>query len=355
MSRSTNTPATQANGSNDMASRYAMTKTQINALVAEINTPTGFINNVTKLFTQPIDNMIALYCFPFDVKNLDPVWRAQTDGPLIINIVTMSTTGAFLNPLTTPLLNIGETVLGRYFGNFLDYAPYTKIELYLPYIGFVTLDNDLVLGKRLIIRYAVDLCTGSCTAFVITRNMNDTTGSTETVILTQNGTIGIQIPMSGGSGSDIARSMLKFGISTGAGAASFGVSVNKGMEAALASEGGSVGGVVARAGAAGLLASTAIGAVTAGQIPVHKNGKMDANTGFYGPQNAYLIWTRPSINYPSSYNAQYGRPSGKTKTLSTLTGFTVVDSVHVEGAGFNSATSDELSEIERLLKSGVIL
>lgn len=349
MSRTIQTPSYYSNGVTDINSRYALTRAEVNDLIRELNTP-GFLDNIAKLFSSPIDNIISLYKFPFDVKAQTPEWQGDTDTFLIINIVTTtSAKGTFLNPLSMPLLDIGTAQIPRYFNNFMDYAPYTKIELYLPYIGFVTLDNDLVVGNTISIKYAVDLYTGKCTAFVLTG-----TDSNETVIMMRDGNIGMQIQVAGGTGADISRSMLRMGVGAAAGAVSLGAgAVGAGAREATGGKVGSVAGTVSSA--AGYMGSTTINAITAAQVNVHKNGSTDANNGFYAPQNAYLIYTRPTVARPSSYNATIGRPSGKTKQLQQLTGFTVVEAVHVEGSGFATATGDELTEIERLLKSGVIL
>ena len=74
---------------------------------------------------------------------------------------------------------------------------------------------------------------------------------------------------------------------------------------------------------------------------------------YYLPQNPYLIITRPVVNQPLNYNKLYGRPLYETRTLSDLTGFTVVDSVHLENIA--GATAIELKTIEAALNGGVIL
>ena len=347
MGRTVQAPNNNSNGVTDIGSRYAMTRQQINDFIAELNTP-GFIDNIAKLFSNPIENVISLYQFPFDVKQLSPVWAAMGDDSININIVTTSTAkGTFLNPLTTPVIDMGSTTVAKQFNNFLDYAPYTKVEIFLPYIGFETLDTNIVMGKTINIKYVVDLYSGKCTAFISVG-----TGADETVIMTRDGQIGSEIQVAGGSGADISRSMLRFGIGAAAGAVSLGA----GAVAAGVAAGGSVASVAGTVGSSvGYLGSTTVNAINAGQINVHKGGSNSPNNGFYAPQNAYLIYTRPVIARPTSYNSNVGRPSGKTKQLQQLTGFTVVDSVHVEGSVFATATVDELTEIERLLKTGVIL
>lgn len=62
---------------------------------------------------------------------------------------------------------------GTYVGktrSFLDYAPYTTSQLYIPYCGCVNIEPDIYVGKTLNVRYLVDWITGACTALVYANN-----------------------------------------------------------------------------------------------------------------------------------------------------------------------------------------
>lgn len=331
MAKSIHTPSTVSSGVTDMASRYAMTRAQVETLLTEISTP-SFYDNLTKLFSDPIDNLISLFCFPFNVKSLSSAWSGNDDS-VIISIVTMQSQGKYLGQIATPIIDLGSTTITRHFNNFLDFSPYTKIEIYLPFIGFEQLDTNVVMGKTLKIKYAVDLFTGKCTAFVLVSEEN-----VDTLIMTRDGQCGIPVQLAGGNGAEIARNMIKLGVNVAGGAT--------GMLAG--------GAGMAKTGV-GLLGSTTVGALDAMKVNIHKGGHQEALLSGYAPTNAYLIYTRPVVTEPTSYAHSYGRPSGKTETLSDLTGYTVVDKVHVEGLGFGTATHDERNEIEQLLKSGVLL
>ena len=79
---------------------------------------------------------------------------------------------------------------------------------------------------------------------------------------------------------------------------------------------------------------------------------------FSMPQNPYIIITRTHTVLPASYNELMGKPSGKTATLSQLSGFTSIDAIRVEGiksVNGVSPTSVELATIDEALRSGVIL
>lgn len=346
MATNLHTPSAVCSGVTNMNSRYAMTRVQVDALLTELESQT-FIDNVALLFSDPIDNLIALYCYPFDVKALSAAWSG-TDDRILISLVEMTSTGKYLGQVATPIIDLGSVTISRYFQNFLDFAPYTKIELYLPFIGFEPLDVNAVMGKTINIKYVVDLYSGKCTAYVLA-----TYDNVETVIMVRDGQCGMQTQLAGGSGAEISRNMLRWGV----GAASSAVSLTAGAIAAGASESGKTAGAISGSvgGAVGWLGGTTVGALNAAHYNVHKSGTTSAPNAGYGPMNAFLIYTRPVVAEPSSYAHSYGRPCGMSATLSSLTGYTVVDAVHVEGSGFEHATRDERDEIERLLKSGVLL
>lgn len=333
---STHTPT--YTGGSQFAVRYVLSYFDVNDLIHEMN-DTSFTSAVSHLFTDPIENIISLVYYPIDMTKLFGSSYTVGRGPITISKCTLQTEGSYLPIDVAAPLSLGQIGIGRHFNNFLDFAPYTKIELYLPFIGFETLDTDLIMGESIRIEYVVDTYTGKCTAYVILIR----SGGAEEVILTRDGQCGQQIQVSGGSGADIARNVLKFGASAIMGAANTAGFISGANPASAIKT------------AAGFLASTSIGALDAGRFHVRKGGTQETLTAAYGPLIAYLIITRPTVAEPSSYAHNYGRPCGKTLTLNTLTGFTQVDAVHVEGSGFETATLGERDEIERLLKSGVLL
>lgn len=323
------TPANVRSGCTRMNSRYALTKTNVGDLLHELETAT-FLDNLQLLFNEPIENIVSLIMFPFDVTSFSTAWQTGGNDHIIINVVTMNTTAEYLGDISMPLVDLGSLNILRYYDNFLDYAPYTKLEIYLPYIGFETLDVDLVMGKTINVKYAIDLYTGKCTAYVSVVDGND-----EVVILIRDGQCGMPIQIAGGSGGELSRNMLKAGLGIVGGLPTAG---NNGF-----------------AGGSGFVTGSLSSTIEAGKHNIHKGGHTEALNAFYAPQKCYVIRTAPVDAEPTTYAHNVGYPSGKTATLGDLTGFTVVDTVHVEGAGFTSATEEERAEIERLLKTGVIL
>lgn len=344
MSTVLHVPSIPMNGQTNFTNYYGLTRSQVAQFSRYLQT-SNFIDNIQLLFQSPIENVVNLRCYPFDIK--DAFGLEGEDSDIFVSTVNTEIQGYSFTPLSLPTFNLGSITIPRYFNSFLDYAPYTKIELYLPYIGFINLDVNEVMAQTINIEYVVDLFSGKCTAFI-----SRGTGEDKTIIMEADGTIGIDIQIGGGQGAEIARNMLKLGIGATAGAISLGAgAISAGANAKTA---GSVGSIASISGAsAGYLGNTTIGAISAGQVNIAKGGATQSGVNFYAPQNCYLVITRPTPKYPSDYNHTIGRPSGKTATLGNLTGYTVVDSIHVEGLA--TATSDEVTEVERLLKQGVIL
>ena len=78
--------------------------------------------------------------------------------------------------------------------SLLDYSPFSRLTIYLPFIGFMELDDKLVMGKRVRVNYRVDTLSGRCLAELYT--MIDE--NTESCIATYAGTIASDEPISQG-------------------------------------------------------------------------------------------------------------------------------------------------------------
>ena len=116
---------------------------------------------------------------------------------------------------------------------------------------------------------------------------------------------------------------------------------------------GAIGSMVATGGASapmsiGQIASTSVNTM---KPSVEKSGSMGGTGGMLGVQTPYLILTRPRQALPSDQNTFTGYPAFITERLEDLTGYTEIDTIHLENV---PATESELSEIESLLKGGVI-
>ena len=269
------------------------------------------IANFQKLFADPMNAILGLSIVPVTVPNAgaQPVKVGN-----IATSVNMNKAAAQYIEVDCGTLNVNE-----FWGAYLDYAPYTKSEIYLPYCGTHTIDVDDIMGKSVHVKYHVDILSGACCAYV---------KCGDSVLYQFSGQCSSSIPISG---------------------TDFTQMVNGVLSAAV-----SIGSMVATGGASAPLAVPALAntAVNGMKPSIEKSGAISGTSGMLAIQKPYMILTRPKQALPSNQNMYTGYPSYVTVTLSEINGYTEVESIHLEGV---SGTDSELDEIVSLLKSGVIL
>ena len=117
---------------------------------------------------------------------------------------------------------------------------------------------------------------------------------------------------------------------------------------------GAIGSMVATGGATAPMSATMIASTVTNQMKpsVEKSGGMSGSGGIMAVKYPYLIISRPRRVVPSNQNKYLGYPAFTTKKLSAVSGYNVIEDIHLAKM---DATQQECDEIERLLKSGVIL
>lgn len=228
--------------------------------------------------------------------------------------------------------------LPRINGNFLDFEPYSKYMVYVPFCGVIPLP-DYVAGKEVKITIYPDVPTCTCTAVVTSEGRK---------IATAKGSFGSQLPLtSDGDGLKAASVINSLGnIIMGAGEIALGVGT--GMIP------------LAIAGGAQMLGSGLQADIQLGQSFGYSIGS-SGDTSFFGIGTrceyyiAYSKWDNPDAKDDEDtniYGHTYGFVCNRRGKLKDFEGFTVCDNPHVYGF---SCTSDEKDEIEQLLKQGILI
>ena len=233
-------------------------------------------------------------------------------------------------------VQFGNLMLPEYWGNSIDYSPYTRIQLALPYIGIVDVDTDDVLGSNNKLDYNIDVLSGAICA-----TLQCSKGNLNSVIYQWSGSCAVELPVTGANYNSMLSTSLGAALGSGAMA-------SKVMSAVIASGGGSpiTAGVVS-AGAIAGAASTIYGS---SKGKVQRSGAFGANSGALGIMTPYFIITRPVQSVPASWQADKGYPANISAQLSTLLGYTEVSEINLECSG----TEAEKKEIIDLLKKGVL-
>lgn len=221
-------------------------------------------------------------------------------------------------------LDCGTLHVGNYYGGALDYEPYTKISIFLPFVGVIPLNSDDVMGSDLKVVYNIDFLTGEFTCV-----LHMTRDGLSSVLNHYNGNCAVNLPITRGSfGSILGAIATKAGAQLIAGATAGGAPLISSVATAVA------GSVMGAKGSNG------------------RSGNISANSGFLDNMKPYLIIERPIQSLANNYNKFVGYPSNITSTLGQLSGFTQIESVISNGLTCPQAEQDE---IIRLLKEGVYL
>ena len=294
------------------------TQDQLNNL-ATFLWSTDFVDLIKKVLQSPMDAMISLALFPI---------TPESDGTHVINLGYIPSGVSALrvsNQFQT--FQTSGLVVPHKYNSYLDYSPYTTAEIYLPFIGFKSLNINDVIGKTVSVNYNIDMLSGTCTAIVKVDGNS---------MYSYSGNMALFLPLSAGNWARMMNSI--FGAIGG-----------------VASMGAGIAGVMSGSALLGSTAAAVSGARTLGNLEsnsVSRSGKISGNAGILGDYQPFIVITRPINDKPSTYNSNIGQTYNKSVQLGTLSGFTVVDEAHIEGM---SATETEKKEIERLLKEGVIL
>ena len=164
---------------------YIMSKEQLKTL-GETLWSGSIFDNFELLNNSPLENIISCKLYPFTLTG-------GAQSTIKIGNVQFSATGYKYNSAIASI-NCGSVFIGNYFNNFLDREPFTKLTIYLPFIGYKDLNVEQYIGKTLSVKYNVDLITGTCEAVICANT---------TVCNIYNGTIGIDIPISASNRAQI--------------------------------------------------------------------------------------------------------------------------------------------------------
>lgn len=308
--------------------RYFLTPNQMPDIKKFLFSDT-FVDNIKRLWTNPAEYVISLVCYPFDVDNTG---LTTTSGVVSVGGVSSDIAAAALTDRGVPYFYGGSVMVDNYYNSYLDYEPYTSIDIYIPYIGVRPLNVSQVVGHTLCIGYYIDLNTQQITALI---GLDGQGGNLGQVVTQFVGSIGIQTPLSGTSAQDMIRNIVAqtSGLITGVGAIAGGI---MGANPALLASG---------------VASTSNALLGGGHTAPSYYGSLSPVSGLYAPQVAYLIINRPRQAMPAEYLTQQGFSSNYSGKVSQFSGYLECASVNI--ASTTTMTAQEQQEIINLLTGGI--
>ena len=302
-----------------------------NAITDILDPDTGLgekVDALKKIVANPYDAIMGCSIIPV---------TPPTAGSKELKMYGLLETGISLPYASSRWVQVdcGTLNIHEFWGGYLDYSPYTKTtSLYLPYIGTVSIDIDLIMAKALQVVYYVDILSGICVAFILVDG---------SVKFHYQGQCATQIPITNADYSSVISSGIGL---IGNASQVVGSAVTGGV-------GGGVGGAVAGAVAGAISQAPSIASNVMGAKPdIRSGGAIGSSAGILSVQRPYLIIERPKQSVPAFQNHFTGYPSNITAKVSDLTGYTEFETINLDGLFL---TDSEKKELEDILKGGVYL
>ena len=355
------------------------TETQLKSLASFMWSDLFSLDTLKKIFADPMELILGLNIVPVDVPQ----------GSLMRLKVAGFSTGLDIYRAASQYVTVdcGSITLQEYWGAYLDYAPYTKVNLYLPYIGIVPLSTDDVMHRAISIKYKVDILTGACMAQI--KCTGGKHCNVNSVMYQYTGNCAINIPVSSSNFAQTISALIgvattAVGLFTAGSATAAAVTAGQATQA-VGEAGAQVAGAMlptmpmdfarqnqafasaeatvargesqvasaqaSRAAAVERAIGSTASYVMNAKPTINRTGSISGTSGIFGIQKPYLIVEAPRQSLAANYNSFVGYPSNINEPLSALSGFTSFEKIYLRGI---PATDPELAELYTLLKNGVI-
>ena len=286
-----------------LTSTFHMTKERLVQL-GQFLWGSSIFDEFSLINNNPIENIISCKAIPYAISG--------TTQEITLGNVKTGVNGEKISQNFSKQ-TIGSVAIAEHYKNFLDYAPYTNVIIYLPYIGFKELDTSLVMGKTLRIEYTLDVITGGCLAQIYVGKIR---------LYEFTGNIGVDISITASNRAQVESAYINAGVGV----------VSSAMS-------GNVTGAV----------NSIIGAATS---QYHYSGTGNPNPSCVASTNrtCYVVIDRPQYQPLKAFNHTRGRMCCLSKTIGNLKGYTVCDG-NIDISGI-SATDEEKDEIVNILSTG---
>lgn len=373
---------------------FVYSATFINAFKYDVDTNATL--NWALLFEEPMDGIINLRLYPFDIFR--KVSGAIPDNEIYVGNKEVSIP-------TTPIPNSSDVIYNTgyiavssnsniyvYGGhidlkpllinndNFLSQAPYTSIQIIIPYYGSMEIDITKFPTRDVAVVYVVDIYANVCDILVLDkshytgtdgRNMID---SMKYVVYNTSISMGIDIPLSSISANETAKKVAGTVIKAAGTVASMAITAATGVpvpptpeltpvthrptqrylkrmdeyrQAKQEYHGMNAGKVIQT------VSDITVDTISAMQLK-YSVGQCGSGWNWWQRDNELLVSIKQvKAYYPTNYNHLVGKPSRYSGRLGDLEGYTEVGAFHLEG--INGITTEEKDLLENLLRSGIIM
>ena len=218
-------------------------------------------------------------------------------------------------------VDCGTLNIAEYYQNFIDYIG-TTAQLYLPFVGFVSIEPEYFQNGSLHVVYSYNVIDGSFMAFILSTSSKS--NLKETIIGSYGGNCCVHIPITGLNYSSMISGVVQ------------GV--------------GSMTSSIASANPIGVVSSAM--SIASAKPDLENSNAYNANSAFMGVRIPYLLIKRQVSSFSANYTKENALPLNVAKKLDSVKGLTFCDNIILDGI---NATEEEKEKIKELFKGGVIM
>ena len=306
------------------ANAYIISPSDLHLLFDYLNS-VDLVDSLVRMWSNPIQGIVSLHILPFQCEITGSSQCYFHGLPIGLPAANPSTFLSGSVPKTWQTWNMGSVYVPKETNTYTDMSPFTKVSIYIPFVGMHHLDADEVVGKNVQLNYTIDVITGSTVAFVSVNGC---------VRYTYTGNCAYSVPVSQANWGEVYMSAARIvaaGVQTGITAAMETGSAMKGLGKGLGEIGGSVGNIA--------------------KPNVSRSGSIGCTSAIMASRRPYILLDRPVKAYNKNGMKEVeGLPSTSYVSMGALSGYQEIKECHLDGIG---ATDSEKKEIESLLKSGV--
>ena len=274
----------------------------------------NFVDNVLKMWQNPMDNIISFYCLPFSQSNIFSDNITIGNVETAINAHKVNAQYLYTSEFLIPIDNK--------YGNMYDYIG-ASAQIHLPYIGYRDISLDACRGGTVKVKYRIDVTNGNILAFV--KCVQSEKFNHNAIDYTFEGNCATQMPLSSVNHMQQYSSIVNSIIATGT------------------------------SGVAGGIMSAVSNAESFVSPDYERSGNVSSNIGNLDSKEIFVIISAPTYYIPSRAQYQLGFTSNQQSDLLSLVGKGYQKFKWVDLSGLEVLDMEEKEQLQQILQGGVFL
>ena len=345
---------------------YICNKEEVNKIVSSLwnglNWEQSFFNNFTGLYSNLSELVIKLHWLPIKKDN-DEFGFLGSITTRIGAFDLLSDKKNENSTFTTPYLQnypskkdgmwtkpqrIASFDIKEKYNSYLDFAPWTNMFVFLPFVGFVSIDTNMFMEENKINKMNIDVRTD-----VITGDITYFIKKDKTIVQIEKGNCLVNIPISVKQERSIEQTISDSYSNAVMGNAT---SIPTALKTSAATKktqiskefGSSIGGTLAN------VSEDFVNGLDFQQPQPIVKGSASATSQLFLMSYVALYTTRPVYNRAKDYEKKFGYPSNHQCKLSEAIGYNEVNAPQIRKWS-KPMTNEEIDEIYSILSDGFIV